>query len=488
MVLTYIGLIIAALGLFLMFRGGMMEMLLLVMGCSLLGGSAAAQMPALGGSSIPPAQFALLFAMARMTLPNSQRWAQAREAVRANGFLGIYALYGLLAAALAPSFFRGEIEVTAMRNPTPTHTLFDTVPLAPSPQNITVAVYMLGSFCAGLVTHIALREEGAGRRFVTMGVTIAWIHVALGVLAAALRGTPFDEVIDFIRNANYNMTHQTFEGFVRITGVFAEPAAYVGFGFGWFVFLLECWLRDVLPRRTGPAALALGLVLFFSTSSTAYLGLGVYGVILALRILFLPQYLEARKGMALAGAGLALLVAVSALIFLMPSFLELMLSILRQATIEKQASMSGMQRAFWAKIGIDAFFSSYGIGIGPGSFRSSSFFTAMLGCTGLVGSIALLAHLLRSFRPLRISTYCGPRLGRRFGEDAMIGAAGGWAAIGVLIPASVVSPTCDPGSDFAMFCAVSLALRSLAARAPQDRETGFTPGGPLGYHARPVTI
>ncbi|TYC90278.1 hypothetical protein [Novosphingobium sp. BW1] len=467
MILTHIGLVIAIIGIFLMFRGGMMDMLLLVMACTLLGGSAAAQLPALGGSSVPPAPFALLFALARMTLPNSRRWREARGAIRANAWLAIYALYGLLAAAMAPSFFRDSIQVAAMRATGPTRSLFDTVPLAPSPQNVTVTVYLLGTVCAGIVAYLAMQEEGAGRRFVKMGVIMAWIHVTLGILAAVLKGTPFDLLVDALRNANYTQTDQTAYGMVRLTGIFTEPSAYVGFAFGWFVFLLECWLRDILSRRVGPAALALALVLFFSTSSTAYLGLGSYGIILGLRLLLAPQHLNARKGLTLAGAALALLIAVCALAFLWPAFIDQMSTILRRATIDKQDTESGIQRAFWARIGIDAFFASYGIGIGPGSFRSSSFLTAMLGSTGLIGSLAFLAHLARAFRPLRLSTYCGPRVGRQFGENTMIGAAGGWAALCVLIPAAIVSPTCDPGGDFAVFAAVSLALRSLPLPWPE---------------------
>lgn len=466
MVLTIFGFIIAIVGLFLLFRGSVMDMLLLVMACTLLGGSAAAILVAIGGSSVPPAQFALIFAVLRLALPGNQRWPQTSTAIKVNGFLGIYALYGIIAAAFAPAFFRNTIQVVPMRPTGVTSYIFATAPLAPSPQNLTAAVYITGSFLAGIVAFVAMQERGSPQRFVKMGVIIAWVHVALGVLAALLKGTPFDLFVDFMRNANYAQLDQSMEGMVRITGIFPEPSAYAGFGFAWFVFLLECWFRDILARRTGPPALALGLVLCFSTSSTAYVGLGIYGSIVVLRILAAPQHLSARKGMAISALALLAVIVVCAVAFLMPPFLDLMSNILSNATVNKQHSASGLQRAFWAKIGLKAFVHSYGFGIGPGSSRSSSFVTAMLGAMGVIGSLAFAAHMLRAFKPVRISTYCGPKLGSQFGENAMIGVAAGWAALGIMIPAAVSSSTCDPGGDFAVFAAVALALRRKASAVP----------------------
>jgi hypothetical protein len=464
MTITIFGFIIAALGLLLLLRGGMMDMFLLMMACSLLGGSAAMLLPALGGSSIPPTQFALLFCIARAALPGSGQLRNIPPALKANIFLFAYTGYGIVAAAFAPRYFQGQIWVPAMRVTAKARSLFDTVPLAPSSQNITVSAYMTGTFLAGVAAFVAMQDRNAARRFVQMGIIIAWIHMALGVLAALLKGTPFDLVIDFMRNANYTQTNQEVFGIVRLTGIFTEPSSYAGFGFGWFVFLFECWLRNVMPRRTGPAAAAMGAVLFCSTSSTAYVALAGYGFLFGLRTLVLPQYLGATKGLAIAMGVLLVLIAASAAALLLPAMLDLITTILESATVGKQDSESAMQRAFWAKSGWDAFVASRGVGIGPGSFRSSSFVTAMLGSVGLIGSLALICHILRAIKPLRLSTYCGPREARRFGEETMIGVAAGWAALGVLIPASIASPSCDPGFDFAIFTGVALALRMSPSR------------------------
>lgn len=469
---TIFGAVIAGIGLLLLSRGTVMTMLVLMMACSLFGGSAAIILTAIGGSSVPPEQFAMVFALARLFLPGSGQTKALLKAARENAALGLYALYGLVSAIFAPRYFRDQMRVAPMRSASNSRWIFDTVPLAPSSTNITVTVYMIGSFFAGLIAYVAMKDPKSAKRFVNVGVVIAWIHITLGILAAVLKGTPFDLVIDFIRNANYAQTNQSVDGIVRITGVFSEPSSYVAFGFGWFVFLFECWLRDILPRRTGIAGAAMGAVLFCSTSSTAYLALAAYAAIVVLRILVLPQYLGLRKGLTIAAAILFLLIAVSVIGLAFPAFSDAMVTLLRHMTIDKQQSESGLQRAFWAKIGLTAFAVSDGLGVGPGSFRSSSFATAMLGSVGAVGAALLLSHLVRALKPLRISTYCGYQDRQRFGDEAMISAAAAWAAIGVLIPASIISPTCDVGSDFAVFTGVALALRPFRKPAPDTAAHG----------------
>ena len=465
MTLTIFGLLISAAGIFLLIRGSAMTMLGLMMVCSLFGGSAAIILTAIGGSSVPPEEFALLFGVLRIVLPGSGQARAVLHAIRANIGLGLYALYGVISALFAPRYFRDMMRVAPMRSATTAKWIFDTVPLAPSSTNITVTVYMLGSFFAGLVAFVAMNDERSPKRFVKLAVVIAWSHVAFGLLAAFLKGTPFDLVVGFIRNANYVQTNQSVDGIVRISGIFPEPSSYVAFGFGWFVFLFECWLRDILPRRTGLAAAALGGILFCSTSSTAYLALFIYMSLFIVRILILPQYLGMRKGVTLVAIMLSTAIAVCAVGFAFPAFAGSMLTLLRHMTIDKQQSESGLQRAFWAKIGVTAFFVSDGLGVGPGSFRSSSFLTAMIGSVGAAGAMLLLSHLVAALKPLRVSTYSGYRERARFGDEAMIGVAAAWAGIGVLIPASIISPTCDVGSDFAVFISVALALRPF--RSPQ---------------------
>src|SRR5690606_11011341 len=118
---------------------------------------------------------------------------------------------------------------------------------------------------------------------VVTAAVIGLVHTATGVLGVILTHLGLTEVIDFFRNGSYSQLRQSYGEIVRIAGVFPEASAYAGYAFTWFVFNFECWLRDVKARWTGPAGLALLLILVFSTSGSAYVALAGYGALLALR-------------------------------------------------------------------------------------------------------------------------------------------------------------------------------------------------------------
>lgn len=461
MSVTPFGLAIAVIGLILMLRSGVVPLLWMTMICALFGGSAAMLLPALGGASIPPVQFALAFLVARCILPGSGQHAALSDGLRANIFLGVYAAYGLITAMIASRVFAGTIQVVALRFKF-SWNLFATTPLEFSSSNITTSVYLFGTFLMSVATYVALRNQEKASSFVNAAVVIVWIHAFFGISAALLKGTPYDLFIGSIRNANYAQLDQAVGGFVRINGVFPEPSSYAAFGFNWFVLLFEFWFRNILPKRTGLAAAAMAIVLILSTSTTAYAALVIYGVILTFRIVIFPQSLPIRKGMTLAAAAMLAVILVATASLLFPEVANSIWTLLRYLTVGKQDSESGLQRAFWAKIGIDAFVASYGIGVGPGSFRSSTIITAMIGSVGVFGTLMFVLHFLRVIKPLRITTYFGdPRqAGVTFDQATLVGAAASWGAVAALIPASLIASSCDPGTDFAIFGGAALALRA----------------------------
>jgi hypothetical protein len=113
--------------------------------------------------------------------------------------------------------------------------------------------------------------------------------------------------------------------------------------------------------------------------------------------------------------------------------------------------------------GLDAFKTSYGLGIGPGSFRSSSLVTAMIGSTGLVGCGAFLAYAYSVFQPTRHSSFgVSPDLA------LTIGGAFATAAMLALIPACLISPSADLGANVALFAGVAVALRPVVPSRKAD--------------------
>lgn len=457
MELTFIGLVQLLIGGMIVLAGGLRSAFAFLMISGLMGGSAAINLPALGGSSILPEQFALLFVYLRILAPRGGFVGLVQDAFRENIWLVLFTFYGMAAAIIMPRLFLGVMEVSPMRV-IPHSYLFYTLPLEPTNQNITACVYLLGALMIAIAAWITCRLKGGAATLIKTALWISWIHVVLGVLVAVAGDTALNTVFELFRNSSYAQLDSEASGFVRIRGLFPESSSYASFGFGLFVLMAELWFRSIRPAATGAAALALVAILFISTSSTAYVGLLAYLMFFILRAVALPLSMNWHKFktvmicMFVMGFGTAVLMAA------IPELPLAIYDMVLQMTVEKPDSSSGEQRLFWTMQGIDAFFASYGLGIGPGSFRSSSMFTAILGASGVIGAVSFIMYVLQVVQPGRHSTWVGHRDVR-----LSIGSAFGVAALLSLVPAAINSANVHPSAFFATLAGASLSLRSRKA-------------------------
>lgn len=472
MIPTEIGVVQFVIGLLLLMFGSVPTMFLFVVYSGLMAGSAAIQLPAIGGSSIPPVQLALVFLVIRVLLPGAGQISRLADAMRSNLLFMLFAAYGVVGAFILPRIFENKINVTPMRvraldrYESMDRFIYSTQPLTPTSQNLTTAIYLAGSALLALCAYVALTHEGAWRRFVKAAAIVTILHAVIGIVGVLVKDTGFNTVFEFFRNGGYAQLDHRYNGFIRMNGIAPEASAYGAFGFSWFVFTVECWMRGVMPRWTGPAALLMGGTLVFSTSSLAYLGLGGYAMLILLRSFVFPQSLQVSKVAIMFAVFIMLVSAVCAMIILQPTLARDLSDMIEHFTVDKQGSVSGRQRSFWAWIGYEAFIKSYGIGIGAGSFRSSSNVTAIMGSMGLIGIVSFLTYLVHVFKPLRRSTYVtadDPRMS--------VSAAAGWVCLTQMITGIVGSPTPDPGPTFAIFAGVALALRGWRGATVPARNT-----------------
>ena len=458
---TIFGALVMAIGPVLMLWGSLPALILFVLLLTLLGGSSAITLTVLGNSSIQPANLAVCFLIVRYLLPGRSRTEDVVAAMKANAALICFVVYGVAGAYLLPRIFAGSMYVTPL-HPNPTHDPFAAEPLKFTNQNITISVYLLQTMLAALGAtvvarrHLATGTAAAGRALSALAMTtsiICLVHAALGILSVVAKD-PLAGMFSFFRNSTYAQLDQEVGAYARMNGIFPEPSNYAAYGFAWLVLVTELWLRAVKPLWTGLAALVLGLALAASLSSTAYLGFAAYGLALALRMLLAPGTIPLRKGIWLAAVALSGLAVVLGLAALRPGMGATIARIFAGQTFDKSQSLSAIQRGFWARQGIDAFVVSGGLGIGPGSFRSSSLATAVLGCMGLVGGLAFALYCWRMFKPLRRSTWhCATDPARA------VGAAASWAALMQLVPLTFTAPSPDPGILWALFCGLAIGLR-----------------------------
>ncbi len=451
MQLTFIGLIQLVVGTLIVLTGSLRHAFAFLMICGLLGGAAAVTLPALGGSSIPPIHFACLFLYLRILAPRGGFLGVIPSAVHANRWLIAYTFYAVAGAIIAPRLFAGQMTVAPLR---PDSGGGGMVPLAFTSQNITTSVYLLGTLSIAIASYIVCKHRHGVATLVATGIVVGWLHVVLGVATAVADDTPINGFFELFRNGNYAQLDQSFGDFVRIRGLFTESSAFADFGFAYFVLNAELWYRAIRPRATGSVAIALAAILFFSTSSTAYVALGGYLIFFLLRLVAFPDIAPGQRVRELSKAMFFLMILIACAVLAVPTLLISVTDMVQHMTVEKSDSSSAQQRLFWALQGWDAFKASFGLGIGSGSFRSSSMVMALIGSTGVIGILCFGAYAFAVLQPTRRSTFV------RTGElSQSVGGAFGTASLLALLPACVSAPSADFGANFAFMAGAALALR-----------------------------
>ncbi len=453
MTITIFGALVALLGGYIMLRASTLAMMLFVMLATLMGGSAAFQLAT--GSSVLPSIEAVLLLAIRCVMPSRQPAGSIRTALGANLPLVFFTLYGMVGAIILPFIFSGAVDVAPLR-PVPTPDPFATVPLRFTPQNLTAAGYLFTTMLGAIGAYLAVQSAGAEYRVARIVAIIGLTHATLGFLGIFAAGTPFAELFDFFRNALYNQVKQDLGGFARMNGIMAEPSSFAGYGVIYFAFNMELWLRNIDRRMTGPAAMLLLAALVVSTSTTAYIGIAGYGLLLLLRQLFVPSTITLSKLLIFIAGSLAAVTGLGLLALMQPQTFLFIGKVYQSMIVNKSESESALVRIMWARQGIEAFWVSGGLGVGVGSFRSSSLGTAILGSMGIVGVATYVMHTLRVLKPLRRSTFVATGDAR-----TDVGAAAGWAVIAMSIPAFVAAPSPDPGLNWGLLGGIALGLRAL---------------------------
>jgi hypothetical protein len=386
-------------------------------------------------------------------------------AVTKNAWLILYCLYGAVTALVLPRMFAGLINLIPMGQAG-----LGFVPLRVTAQNTTQAIYLLGTGFGAVCATLFSTERQSPLAIVATLVVVTWIHAITGLLDVGLNAVHIQGVFDFARTGAYAQLDQGVGGFHRISALCSEPSTYAMLGATYFVFMCELWLRGISPKQTGPAALVMMIVLAISTSSTAYIFILCYCVVLLARTLIVRGAIRFRHaglilGLVVSGLAIALTV-----MLLNPHLATEIATTAAELTVGKTQSQSGIERGLWTKQGLDAMIFTHGLGVGVGSFRSSSLFTAVLGSVGPAGLIVLLGYCVQVAKFGRRSSYVSqidPRIGA--------GAAAGWTALMILAPAAVSWSSADPGLLFALMAGLSLGWRSGLITMPTTERRALQP-------------
>jgi len=416
----------------------------------LFGAAAAIALPALGGATITPAILFLPFLLVRAIGERGVNGCLGQVAYPAPGFwLALLVVWGVLSAYFLPQLFADEVMILA-NDRSAIDLGIALVPLHPVSTNLTQSGYALGGVCAFVAVRALIERRGMLDRFRNAVLLLAGLNCLAGVINLAEFYLGLPGVLEYVRTAGYVMFDSYEEaGLMRIQGTFAETSAFSAFTLPLFAFTSSLWLYKVRAAYSGVLALTSLVLLLISTSGTAYMGLGIYlsclGLGLAWRGLAFGRV--PRLGALLLMGMLAPLIACSVFVF-EPGVAERVADIFEVMVLNKMQSSSGIERSSWNQQAWSNFLDTYGVGVGLGSARASSYPLVLLSNVGVIGTLLFIIFLIQVFRSDSLHHASSDRAVVRASKQAILAA---------LICASVSGTVFDLSILFYAFAAVAVA-------------------------------
>lgn len=421
--------------------------------CStLLGSAAALVLDSFGGASIPPASLLLVFVVFRlMRDPSVFRGSlQAIGFGRPGFWLVVTVTISVASAFLLPRLFAGEVFVFPARPQSPYPEL-----LWPANSNLTQSVYFVGDLvCFVLVSGFASRGSGT-RVLLNAALIAAILNLTFAALDVLTYSTNTAELLSFIRNAKYVIfTDDQVAGFKRIIGSFPEASTFGGNTLGYFALALRLWLLRIYPRLTFTVMLLSLLAMLLATSTTAYVGLGIYLAFLYCEILFrsLSRPLTPQMQVFIWGTPLLLMIIIL-FVAVTDAGWAYFKGLADLFVFDKLNSASGEERSAFNRLAIQNFFDTYGFGVGNGSVRASSFLVAVIANLGILGAVPFAIFMMNMFLGGGKEDTLDPL-------SYPIRAAAKSMCLAWLIAASISSSQVDLGLVFYTFAALACANRS----------------------------
>ncbi len=445
---------------------GQRALAIALVAASLLGSAAAIIS---GGINITPAYVLASFALVSMLIRPQQLARLSTELAppRPAFWLLCLVVYGIVSSFLIPRLLAGTTDIIPLG--TSAYGAYEsTVPLGPVSSNLTQSVYMAANL-ACLLFAVAVGSTRDGFRTLTAAVLIYGVlNIAFAALDIATFATGTQDSLSFIRNAEYQMHHEErLFGLKRIVGSFTEAAVFARTTMGVFAFSATLWLCGRRSLLTGLVAATSLLLLIFSTSSS---GLAVLPFMLGLLFLTAIHMAvfeqRARAGLAIVLTGVpALLLIAGLIVALNKEAFAIASNYIDLLVLTKLSSDSGLERSNWNAVALQNVLDTWGLGVGLGTNRASSFALALLSNLGILGVLLYAAFAFTAFVRIRETpgTYVA---------DVKLAARN--ACLGLIAMDLLISPVIDQGIFFFVLAGLA-ASRPDAHGAPVLRRLEIAP-------------
>jgi hypothetical protein len=309
------------------------------------------------------------------------------------GFL----FYALLSIMILPDAFSGSIFVWPQKMD---ELAPGVVPLQFTFGNVSQSLYLAINVVFAMAVAIFLtRYEIPYQGIVGAYLAGGYVVVALTFWQFANRtaGVPFpDEVLQ--SNPGWVVVKQSLGSVPRVQGTFSEPAGLAFYLSGLAFCCLWLSIRDYQIMRPN-VLLALAIVcMLLSTSTTGLVVLAVgLPLILAVALVGGSPGALARIGKTMAFLLVGGMLVVAPIFALKPGLLDAVNTVVA-STLSKGDSGSFDDRSNRDSSALDALVASHGLGVGWGSFRSSSLVPGLAANSGLFGLAMVGWMIVRVYR------------------------------------------------------------------------------------------
>lgn len=444
-----IGAITIIVGLFCMLFGMRSTVSAFVVFCVL--GSAAAVL--IGGANVQPAHLFLGF-LAISTLFWRKTSTKILEGLRITepGFWFLcLVLYGVLSSYVMPRLFANETYIFPIGVSAHPISSNGSVPLGPVSGNLTQSMYLLGDLiCFIIIMTVGSTRDGI-ETLANALIAYTVTNIGFGILDLITTATGTQWILQFIRNAQYVLhAEETVGNMQRIIGSWPEASAFASMTLAAFGFNGVLWLCGRKPLVTGPLALVSLLFVVFSTSST-----GLIGAVVVLVLLYVAAWQRCsmrwqdRFSSAIVIFGPLLIATLVLSTMVVNGISEKIYDYVDVLIFSKSETSSAIERSSWNIQAWQNFIDSWGLGVGLGTNRASSFILAVLSNVGIPGAVFYLLFLAFVF---------GVRRGVARSYPSDVRSAARMACLSLLIGSITSGTTVDQTLLFYVFAGVSCAM------------------------------
>lgn len=368
-------------------------------------GSFAAIPPELtAGLTLTPTPIVAILLVAR-ELGSARGLSKALDSALKLSGVPLLALFWLVAAittAFVPRFFAGEVEVVPVRFGFSA----DTVMLAPTTQNFSQFVYLTVSVLTVFAFASMLRGATMRRQALRALCFGAALTVLTGFLDFSSQYLPIASFLELFRTASYALlTNDEVVDTRRVVGLMPEASSFGSLALTFLTalyFFRRAMHAGALRDRGVPVLMGLLLLLvWMSTSSAAYVGLGLFGVAAAAewcwRLVasgsnpYLRRGLSSEFWLGALGVWVVLLIVV-----VVPKVLDPMLEMFNVMVLQKSSTSSFEERSMWTLVSWNALLTTYGLGVGLGGTRASNFAVALVSNTGILGGALYFLFVIQT--------------------------------------------------------------------------------------------